>query len=194
MHINLRIVNMHSMASIQKQGNRGQLFSGDIAVATVVFILALSLTFFLWNSTTDDINSAERLRDLQKMAASTTEQLLRTPGIPADWDTQWDLQGAGTRSGVPGIATVDRVINATKAEAFVDLMNSTYYEDYKHLMGLGEFDFYMNVTNLTNAQVYINEKPFVAGKPIVDSEESVAVLRTAIFNGEIVRVNFVIWK
>jgi len=180
---------------MRKSRNRGQLFSGDLAVATVLFISTLALAFFLWNSSTEDINKAEALRDLQKIAASTTEQLIRTPGIPADWDTQWDLQGQGISSGVPGLATNDRIINATKANAFIDLMNSTYYEDYKHLMGLGEYDFYMTVTNLTGAPVEVNGKLFVAGKPLsVAYSEGISVIRTAIFNGGIVRVNFVIWK
>lgn len=174
---------------------KGQLFSGDLAIATMIFLSALALAFFLWNSTTEDINRAENLRELQKIAASTTEQLIRTPGIPADWDTQWDLVG-GVRQGVPGLATSDRIINETKASSFIDFMNSTYYDDYKHLLGLGEYDFYMEVTpyNQPGSPVQVNGKDFVAGKAVSNSEESIAVLRTAIFNGEIVRVTLIIWK
>lgn len=176
--------------------NRGQLFSGDIAVAMVVFLATLGLAFFLWNSTTDDINRAERLRDLQRIAASTTEQLIRTPGVPADWDTQWDLQGSGgSVSGIPGLAADDRVIDPVKAGSFVELMNATYYEDYKHFMGLGEYDFYIDVRNLTGTLMEVSGKPFAAGKPLpAEYTESVSILRTAIFNDTIVRVNLIIWR
>ncbi len=177
-----------------KSKNRGQLFSGDLAVATILFISTLALAFFLWNSSTEDINKAEALRDLQRIAASTTEQLIRTPGTPPDWNTQWDLRGQDISNGVPGLATSARVIDPIKANSFIDMMNSTYYEQYKHLLGLGEYDFYMEVTNLTGSMVGVNGKPFVVGKPLSNSEASVAVLRTAIFNNTIVRVTFIIWK
>jgi len=166
---------------------KGQLFSGDIAVATMIFIAALALAIFLWNSSTEDINKAEKLRDLQKLAASTTEQLIRTPGIPPTWDTNWDVK-------VPGLATNDRVINFTKADAFIDMMNATWYDEYRHTMGLGEYGFYMEVSDLNGSVVDVNGKPFIAGKPLSDYDESVSVLRTAIYNGTIVRVNFIIWK
>lgn len=168
---------------------KGQLFSGDIAIATVVFLAALALAFFLWNSATDDINRAEQLRNLQKVASETIEQLIRTPGIPEDWN-YYTVQ-------VPGLATKDREINSTKVLAFIDLMNSTnstHYGENKYLMGLGEYDFYMDVTELDGDTLTINGIPFIAGKLLSGATDSISMPRTAIFNGDIVRINFVIWK
>jgi hypothetical protein len=73
-------------------------------------------------------------------------------------------------------------------------MNATYYEDYKHLMGLGQYDFYLSVTNLTGSQIEVNGRNFTAGKPLTVYEESVSAFRTAIFEDEIVRITFTIWK
>jgi len=165
----------------------GQLFSSDIAVATMVFIFCLSLAFLAWNTQTEQINRSERLRELQKTVASTVESLIRSPGVPEDWDTNWDVE-------VPGLATEDRFINSTKASAFIDMMNATYYDDYRHVMGLGEYRFYMEVANLSGSVVTVDGKDFVAGEEPTDYEESLSVMRTAIYDGEFVRVNFIIWK
>jgi hypothetical protein len=49
---------------LRTPNSSGQLFSGDIAIATMVFLVALALAFFLWNSVSDDINNAEKMRTL----------------------------------------------------------------------------------------------------------------------------------
>jgi hypothetical protein len=165
---------------------KGQLFSGDIAIATMVFLSALSLAFFLWNSITEDINRAENLRELEKLASETVEQLIRTPGIPRDWN-YYTVE-------VPGLASSDRIINRTKALIFIELMNSTHYSSNVHKMGLGRYDFYLNVTDLQDDVIQIGGMGFTTGKEPFDETESIAMFRTAIFNESIVRVNFIIWR
>jgi len=178
---------------------KGQLFSGDIAIATMIFMAALALAFFLWNSTTEEINKAEKLRDLQKMAASTVEQLIRTPGVPEYWIPDPTCNNIDNLA-VPGLATEDRRINSTKAGYFLEIMNTSNYETCKHIMGLGEYDFYMEILNLTNLTqsdpppIQVNGIPFVAGKAYISYDEAISIIRTAIYDNTLVRVNFVIWK
>ncbi len=166
---------------------KGQLFSGDIAIATFVFLASLAMALFLWNSTTEDINRAENLRNMQKIAFQAVEQLIRTPGTPEDWNY--------FTVDVPGLSSEDRIINKTKALDFIDLMdsNGSNYDENKYLVSIDPYEFYMNATYLNGSIVKINGRDFIAGKMPVDETETLAILRTAIFNNTIIRFNFVVW-
>lgn len=169
--------------------SKGQLFSGDIAIAMMVFLFSLAMVFFLWNDVTDDINRAENLRRMEKIGSEAIEQLIRTPGIPEDWN-YFTVE-------VPGLASDDRVINESKALAFIDLMdstNSTHYSANVHKMGLAEYDFYLNVTDLQGDVVTVGDVEFIAGEAPSGETDSIAMFRTAIFNETIVRVNFIMWR
>jgi hypothetical protein len=165
---------------------KGQLFSGDIAIATVVFLTALSLALYLWDSTVDDINNAESMRDMARLGSEAIEQLVRTPGMPSDWNY--------ATVEVPGLAQEDRVINATKAAYFIELMNATNYEENGYLMGIGPYQFYMNVTDLDGDPVMVGNTTFLTGLVPESDYESLSLFRTAIYNETVVRLNFIVWK
>lgn len=193
----LRVANGNARAVADR---KGQLFSGDVAIATIVFLTALALALYLWDSTGDDINNAEDLRDMERLGSEAIEQLVRTPGLPADWNY--------ATIEVPGLAEGDRMINMTKAAYFVELMNETNYPEYGYLMGIGPYQFYMNVTYLNGSPVIVRNETFIdelnetvvvvnefaAGLVPEGAYESLALLRTAIYNGTVVRVNFIVWR
>jgi len=167
---------------------KGQLFSGDIAIATFVFLSSMALAMFMWNSTTEDINHAEQLRNMQKISFEAVEQLVRTEGTPEDWN-YFTVE-------VPGLSSEDRFINRTKALAFMELMdsNSSNYDDNKHLVSIDPYEFYMNVTYLDDDAVEISGEAFVAGRMPTGETETIAIVRTAIFNSTIIRLNFIVWR
>jgi hypothetical protein len=171
-------------------GARGQLFSQDIMIATMLFMASLALAIFLWNSYTDEINEAEQIRDFQKIASKSAEQLIRTPGTPPDWNF-YTVRSVG-------LASEDRIINSTLAERFIDLMdseNSTHYDEKKYLMGVGGYDFYFNVTSLNSTRaIKVGGLDFVAGKRPQNPTRSLLMQRTAIYNDTPVRVNFILWN
>ena len=171
-----------------KMIRKGQLFSGDITTATMVFLLALALSVFIWDSSVEDINNAENLRNMEKVASETVEQLIRTPGVPEDWN-YYTVQ-------VVGLSSEDRIIDSSKATEFLELMNSstTDYDDNKHKLGLGIYDFYVNVTDINGTLVQVNGIDFIAGKEPTNSYTTLSVFRTAVYNDIIIRFNFVIWR
>jgi hypothetical protein len=186
--------------TLRVANGKGQLFSGDVAIATMVFLTALALALYLWDSTGDDINNAENLRDMERLGSEAIEQLVRTPGLPSDWNY--------ATVEIPGLADEDRVINMTKAAYFVELMNETNYPEYGYLMGIGPYQFYMNVTDLDGEPIIVSNEAFldelnetvvivnefVTGLVPEDAYESLALLRTAIYNSTVVRVNFIVWR
>jgi hypothetical protein len=71
--------------------------------------------------------------------------------------------------------------------------NSTHYDTNGWLMGVGGYDFFINVTAMDGSQVYAGNLTFAAGLAPVEAKESISLMRTVIFNEDIVRVNFIIW-
>jgi len=176
-----------------KTNRRGQLFSGDIAMATAVFLVSLSTAFLLWNSVSGDLERSENLRLLSKLASESIEQLVRTPGLPEDWSYGMAIADPTVLKSL-GLATTDRVINETKAYEFIQLMNSTNYDDYRHLMGLGIYHFQLNVTDLNGTAIEVRGLRFSVGEPLSDYTEAVSMFRTAIYDDEIVRLTYVVWR
>ncbi len=171
------------------QGRRGQVFSADIAIATVVFLFSLSIAFFLWNETTGEIRSSEAAMEMDRLGSKALDQLMRTPGNPEDWNYFTVVS--------PGLVSNNREINETKALMFIDLMNasnSTHYDTNRRILGLGEYNFYINATYLNGSIVSISGNRFIAGRKPESATDSLFLYRTAIFNQSIIRINFVIWR
>lgn len=165
---------------------KGQLFSGDIAIATLIFLAALSATFYLWNSVGSDIERSEDLSDMERMATESAEQLIRTPGDPGDWNRH-NVKSIG-------LATYDRVINESKAIEFLEMMNQSNYEDNMHKLQTGRYGFYMNLSYLNGSMVSIAGTGFSAGMRPVETTESLAIRRTVIYNDSIARLNLILWR
>jgi hypothetical protein len=170
------------------EDRKGQLFSGDMVMGSIVFIAALAMAFFLWNSVTDDINRSEDLRTMQKKGTEAIDQLIRTPGIPEDWN-QFNVD-------IPGLASDDRIINESKAISFMSLMNSSdsSYDDNKHKLGVAPYEFYLNATDLNGTTLRISGQDFSVGEVPSDESETISFPRTAIFNDTIIRINFILWQ
>ena len=166
---------------------KGQLFSGDIAIATMVFLASLSIAFFLWNIVGEDMRRGEMIRDMESMGSGAVENLIRNPGVPEDWN-QYNVI-------TPGLSSEDRVINATKLKYFISLMNaSSGYEDNKHLLGTGVFDFYFNMSGVNGSVVRVDGIRAIAGRYPEDELYSLTLTRAALFNNETVLIKFTIWS
>ncbi len=120
---------------------RGQVFSGEFLLAYLLFIAALSMTLYLWDATTRGMQEAEERYDLERIAVDVAEQLVRTPGSPIDWNES-NVQALGLADRNRGRMITDRLYQ------FADLMDipSLGYEENKHLLGIGRYEFYFKVS------------------------------------------------
>jgi hypothetical protein len=171
------------------QAREGQLFSSDISVATVIFLASLAIVFFVWNSVVDDIQGAESLRDMQKAVSEVAEQIVRTPGVPSNWNI-YNVEAVG-------LASQDRLLlESDKVLGFLQLMNSSgpAYEDNKHKAGLTPYDFYFEMSHLEGGIVQIGNIEAVTGLAPSDAREVLTAVRSAIYNDEIVRVKLIMWQ
>jgi hypothetical protein len=168
------------------RNRKAQIFSGDMAIATMVFLFALSMAFFLWNSVIDDINRAETYSEMEKLGSSAVENLVRNPGIPTGWNMYSVVS--------IGLADEDRILSPDKVLRFVEMMNSSNYDDRRHTMGIGGFDFYVNITNTSKSTYSLQDTRTFTGKLPMSSRNELTFIRTAILNNETVRVIFTIWR
>jgi hypothetical protein len=170
-----------------KTSSRGQLFTGDLSIATLVFLIVLASLFFLWSSSTEDIENSTKLRDLKRMSSDVAEQLIRTTGVPEDW------QPSTVR--VMGLSDNSRTINGTKLLYFIGMMdsNGSEYESNKYLLGLGQYDFFLNITDIDGDPVNYSNTALFAGLLPSGTSSELIIQRTAILNESIIRFNFIVW-
>lgn len=164
---------------------KGQMFTGDLAVATMLFIATLTLVFLLWDNITEKINSAEQYKEMDTLATDITEQMLRTPGSPIDWNE--------TNVYSIGLADEDRVLNESKLLAFVGMYNTTVrYRDNQFFMNLGPYDFFINFTYLNGTQLVVNETTIATG--LAPEGDRITFYRSASLNNETLRIYFTAWN
>lgn len=158
---------------------QAQVWSLDFAMSMLIFLTAFFSLIFAWNYMSTDVIQTQQMREMQLKGLTISDSLIRTPGIPFEWN--------GTTVQVLGLALDENVLNATKVKYFVD-MSDTDYDRLRGLMDIGQYDFYLEVLDL-NGTVYGNTTtPIDAESPTI-----VPIERYAMYNDRIVKLKLVIW-
>jgi hypothetical protein len=179
----------------ESPASRGQLFSGEFLMSLVLFMAALIMVLGLWSNSTAEILRAEGMRTMEDMGVDASEALMRTPGIPSDWGVQ-NVTSLG-------LANESRVLLPAKVKAFSHYLSDNQsdlcvdgknYECNLHMLGIGGYDMYFNLTYLNGSTVVIDGVPSYAGRRPVNDTEKMTVVRTALLNGEITRAYLTVWR
>jgi len=177
--------------------DRGQVFSGELLIAYVVFTLVLIIVVYLWGNTVKDILESEDTYELEKRAVDVSEKLIRTSGSPETWNR--------TNVYSVGLVNDSRHLNEDKMLDFVYLMSPTEYENScgggisnyecnKHLTGVGVYNFYFIMEYLNDSTVSINGQSCTTGKQPENEKNKVTMTRTGLLNTTIVRTKTVVWR
>lgn len=162
-----------------KMGKKAQVWSLDFALSLLIFMSALFAVVFAWNYISANTMETQQMHELQLKALTLSDSLIRTNGIPMDWNE--------STVEVVGLATDENMLNATKVKYFVN-MSDTDYDHLKGLMDIGFYDFYFEIRDL-NDTVYENTTtPVSITSPIV-----IPIERYAMYNDRVVKIKFVIW-
>jgi hypothetical protein len=184
------------------RNNKAQASSAELLLAYFIFGICLTIFVTLWTTTTEKINSGERLDDFENLASNIAEKLVRTPGYPSNWSKDNVI--------VVGLAGDPRMLESAKVRSFLDLMNDskassdpncsgiTNYECNKALLGVGKHNFYLELQymNWTAGNWSIARTGNItcaAGRFPVNDTEKITVMRTALFQQNITRVMFTLW-
>jgi len=166
-------------------GSVAQLFSGEFLLAVVVFMIAFSLTFILWSNSQVNVLSSEGIYEMEDIGNNVVEQLIRTKGIPENW-THENVKSIG-------LANQARILNPNKTIAFIYLMNSSNYEYNKYLLGIGSYNFYLNLTDVNGTTIRINNVTLSTGMYPSNETRKLSIVRTSILDNSTVRIAFIIW-
>ncbi len=155
---------------------RGQLWSLDMALSLMIFFSAMISLLAAWNYISLDTVGTQELKELQLKSMTLSDSLIRTPGIPADWNES-TVQ-------VIGLAYDDNMLDAGKVDEFVNMS----YSKAKSLLSTHPYEFYFEVKDI-NGTLYRNSSL------AIDSFSTMIVPaeRYAVYNGRIVKVLFALW-
>jgi hypothetical protein len=140
---------------------KAQIFTWDIILATVIFLIALGTILFLWTDTIEDIDAADTEYELNWLATAVSEQLARTPGTPHNWTRSPNIGNitvlglADTKRIGNDTKTLDRVLDPDKVIAFINLTQTEkafdlnkYARLRNRILGTGKYDFYVELSCL----------------------------------------------
>ena len=167
---------------------KGQYFSFDAIIATVIMVLAFSSLVAYWYGAQAVVESRtySRLADANRIAES-----LLSPGSPSDWNSRpiTDIRQIG-------IATsFGNELNMSKVDAFAANANLGNYAEVGNLLRAGGDYFILIERTNTNASLGENEIIAEIGKSPPASAGYVAVAnRGATLDGRPVRMRVFLWK
>ncbi len=158
----------------------------EVFVSYAIFMLLFIVIVFLWSQTIRNIGGSQSLYEFEELATDVSEGLIRAPGIPSDWnETTVEVIGLSSNG--------SRVLDPLKVLAFVNMMNSSNYENNSDLAGTGKYDFYVRFTDINNTVIEIDGVSCATGKPYVNETKMITEVKTAALNGQLVRMHFTLW-
>jgi len=155
----------------------------DIAFSITMFLLIFVFVFFAISRVGEDYNTNKQIYEMNMLALSISDYLVRRPGIPAEWN----------RSNVEviGLAREENILDRGK----VNEMMSMGYDELKKALGTGNYEAYIELTYL-NSSIVKNETGYdiVAGQKPNNASYVAVNERYCIYEGKIVRLRLTVWK
>lgn len=156
---------------LQRRIFKGQVWSLDFIVSVIVFLSVLIPLFFVWNQINLQNQQELLFEDIERMALSLSDSLVRTGGFPEDWNE--------STVSVIGLASGDNILDESKVSSFLS-MGAANYNMTRTLL-TGSYDFFFEITDINGTAIgSMGQKP--------DDKMIVPIERYCIYNGRIVRM------
>ncbi|MFO8016010.1 MAG: hypothetical protein R6U32_02815 [Candidatus Woesearchaeota archaeon] len=128
--------------------NRAQVSMGDLFLAASILIILTGAIALIYDSYTDRLESRQEFKRLQLSAIRSTELLVKSPGMPEDWEE--DITGTVNSTSNMTLSHIGlsnpvshRNISPEKLEAFRNIS----YDAVRDIMGSGH-DFIIRVMDI----------------------------------------------
>jgi len=163
---------------------RGQVWSADFIASMIVFFTAVAIIIFAWNYIIGQNQEQLSLNEIENTALSASDSLIRSPGIPYDWDE--------TSVTTLGIAEQENVLNTTKASMFLDMDELKI----KSLLGISNFEFYWELAYLNGSLIQdaSGQDMKKGAEPAANSRIVVPVQRLVVYDGLPAKMAFLLWS
>lgn len=152
---------------------KGQVWSLDFITSVLVFLVVLIPLFFVWNYVNIQNQQQILFDEVETLALSVSDSLIRTKGLPEDWNTS-DVSSIG-------LSSEENVLNVTKVSYFLTMGNSEYNRTRAILTG--GYDFFFNLTDINGtAHGTIGNKP--------QDRMTIPIERYCLYNERIAKLEF----
>ncbi len=155
---------------------RGQVSSIDVLVSAVIFVLVFVSLRGVWIQNIEEAENNFYFSELQLKSESALDSLVKTEGYPINW----------TNSNVELIGLADKplILSDSKVAYFA----SMDYNNAKYILGLGSYDFKMDI---------LAENPadnISIGKALDPDVFVYSVKRTVVYKGGFADVSFKVFS
>jgi len=152
------------------RGFKGQLGSADALVANIIFALLLTFFVIFWYVTIANMENVTTKNEFEKSAVMITDILLKSPGVPQDWE---ENPPAAETIGLAIAADDQNVLSRRKVENFTAMD----YNTTKGILGLDETtEYYFLLEDLGGNIIYEAGNSDITGEKTVISIVRFAVL------------------
>ena len=169
----------------KRKGLRGQLFSTEMMVAFSVFLGAIIIFLFVWNTMYNNYVEEQSDNKMQVVLIGISDATVMSPGDPSNWDVT-----AGRYANSYGFATSRNTISPSKLYTMQGYF-ATNYTDMKDKMGAGGYDLFIDVKD-TNGNTYYSFGNLADTTNM--SISAVTAERLALMDDEIVNLRVQLWR
>lgn len=127
---------------MQTSNRKGQMLSPDFVLGFVIFSMVLIIGLTLWDVSYRRSVWFYDIELMQDKALYASSRLINTPGVPQDWSIT-NVVMVGLKDNESLALSRDKILGFRRIE----------YNRSKDLLGIGSFDYYVNVTDSSGKQL-----------------------------------------
>jgi len=147
------------------KNKKSQAFTSDFVISISVFLIVLILITYMWDHTIYQILRIERVYDMDWVAKTALEQLIRSPGMPLDWYNHPNkiiVFGLVEHNPMkiiskPSINQTyfiqDRLIDADKLFYFISFSRNNYALSRRKFLRLGKYHYYVEMKCVNESNI-----------------------------------------
>jgi hypothetical protein len=163
----------------------GQVMTGDFIIATTVFLLAIGLSVFMFNSSIKQIKNEQEEDFMHVTAVSVSELLIKTEGSPKNWNSS-NVKSIGLASG--------DLLNQSKVIEFVNMS----YDSVRNIMNIKQYGMKMTFNSINGSVLNISGTEMQIGSDPPNNSQVINIKRNTLITdgGErtIALMNFILWR
>ena len=156
--------------------SKAQLVMSDFLIGIVILFIIIALSALAWNKTVENLKLKEERSEMESLAISITDQLIRDFGIPGDWNE--------TNVMSIGLAEEDNVLDPEKVSTFTNLEK----DGTKTLLGIRNYDFIFRLRDSDeNILLEYGDVP-------INAKDVVIIRRLVLYEGQPTIMDLGLWK
>ncbi|MEM3555726.1 MAG: hypothetical protein QXF56_03355 [Candidatus Micrarchaeia archaeon] len=177
---------------------KGQIWSYDLIIGSIIFAIAMGILAFFWWSTQTNISEN---KDLIAKESIKVSDLLMSPGIPPNWNELVNLDDQGTWGVVQQFGIVDKwdsnTLSIDKVYKFRQISLRNY--SFAKTKLRSRYDFFFELVEINNSvesRIKLNGIDILAGKQYneMTSKTISKVDRVVLYNNSAALMKVYVWS